>query len=353
MVNQISKLAALRISFVFFVLKKSACDTTTIRISETTLDTKMTPVYTFGVQAQRIRECLMLRTLIGLAAVWVFAGGFGGSSSSACENGLSPQRDCKPCKRPDGSLNHSPNITGLVLDKTQLRLEPNPPGQPVENADRSPDMIVNVATNAEDAENDVLDYYYTISGGRIVGTGSNVTWDLTGVPPGTYTITAKVDDSCGICGKTMTKGVMIIGKTPIVEARATPLATKPATVAKTSAPTTAKAATSVVIARPTPTATTRTPASTTGSPTVPCSCPKIMIADPEKSDSDLIFTTKIFDLASTNRLTYIWTITGGGVVSQDGRSIRIKPGVLGGSVNVTVNGLEPKCSCPNTAHMKF
>ena len=48
------------------------------------------------------------------------------------------------------------------------------------------------------------------------GTGSNVTWDLTGVPPGTYTITAKVDDSCGICGKTMTKGVMIIGKTPIV-----------------------------------------------------------------------------------------------------------------------------------------
>jgi hypothetical protein len=296
----------------------------------------------------------MLRIFIGLAAVWFFAGGFGSALSSACENGLSPQRDCKPCKRPDGSLNHSPNITGLVLDKTQLRLEPKPPGQPADGTDRLPDMVVNVATNAEDAENDVLDYYYTISGGRIVGTGSNVTWDLNGVTPGTYTITAKVDDSCGICGKTMTKGVVIIGKTPIVaEAPVTPRVTKPVPSATTDAPNTAKAATSVVIARPTSTVSTRTPAPTAASATAPCSCPKIMIADPEKSDSDLIFTTKIFDLASTNRLTYIWTITGGTVVSQDGRSIRIKPGVLGGSVSVTVNGLDPKCSCTNTAQLKF
>ena len=78
-----------------------------------------------------------------------------------------------------------------------------------------------------------------------------------------------------------------------------------------------------------------------------------MIADPERSDSDLIFTTKIFDLATTNRLTYIWTITGGSVVSQDGRSIRIKPGVLGGSITVSVNGLDPKCNCPNQAQKTF
>jgi len=78
-----------------------------------------------------------------------------------------------------------------------------------------------------------------------------------------------------------------------------------------------------------------------------------MISDPERSDSDLIFTTKIFDLATTNKLTYIWTIVGGSVVSQDGRSIRIKAGSLGGSVNVIVNGLAPKCNCPNIAQMKF
>src|SRR6185369_13620133 len=50
-----------------------------------------------------IGEVLTMRILIGLAAVWVFAGGFGPTTSSACSNDLF-QRDCKPCKRPDGTL---------------------------------------------------------------------------------------------------------------------------------------------------------------------------------------------------------------------------------------------------------
>src|SRR3954463_10032276 len=160
----------------------------------------------------------MSRILIGLAAIWMFAGGFGETTNVACGNNLLPQRNCKPCKRPDGSLNHSPNITGLMLDKNQLRPLPTPSGPPAENADRSPDLIVNVATNAEDFENDVLDYSYVVTAGRVVGTGSNVKWDLNGVPPGTYRITARVDDSCGVCGKTITDAVLIIGKIPIVQA---------------------------------------------------------------------------------------------------------------------------------------
>jgi hypothetical protein len=304
----------------------------------------------------------MTRLLIGLIAVWVFAGGFGPTASSACSNEFSPQKSCKPCKRPDGSLNNSPNVTSMVLDRNELRLVPKPQGEPLENADHSPDMIINVATNATDAENDVLDYYYTISGGRVVGTGSSVKWDLNGVPPGTYTITAKVDDSCGICGKTITKGVMIIGKMPIVAAApSTPPVTKLVTPPSTAAP--SPAAVNVplpaVAARPVQTVTTRPQASSaavvaaSSSSSVPCSCPKIIISDPERSDSDLIFTTKIFDLSTTNRLTYIWTITGGTVISQDGRSIRVKPGVLGGSVTVSVNGLDPKCSCPDRAQKIF
>lgn len=299
----------------------------------------------------------MLRIFVGLVAVWVFAGGFGGPLSSACENALSPQRDCKPCKRPDGTLNHSPNVTDLILDKTQLRLKDPTPGTPQDEPARSDELMINVATHAEDAENDVLDYYYVISGGHIVGSGSNVQWDLNGVPPGTYTITARVDDSCGVCGKTITKGVMIIGKTPVIAA--TPAAapvTRPAVPANSStSPAITKAPTSVVITRPAPSTAIRNapPSTPNSSVAVTCSCPKIMIADPERSDTDLIFTTKIFDLTATNRLTYIWTITGGSVVSQDGRSIRIKPGVLGGSVNVTVNGFDPKCGCANTAQVKF
>jgi hypothetical protein len=78
-----------------------------------------------------------------------------------------------------------------------------------------------------------------------------------------------------------------------------------------------------------------------------------VIADPEKADADLVFTTKIFDLTGMNRLSYIWTVTGGSVVSQEGRTLRLKPGVLGGSVTVSVNGLDPKCGCPNQAKKTF
>ena len=70
-------------------------------------------------------------------------------------------------------------------------------------------MSVNVATSASDAENDTLVYNYTVSGGRIVGSGANVSWDLSGVRPGTYTVTAGVDDGCGICGETKTSTIEV------------------------------------------------------------------------------------------------------------------------------------------------
>lgn len=295
----------------------------------------------------------MSRILIGLAAVWFFASGFSPATTSACTKEVPSQGNCKPCKRPDGTLNHSPNVTNLVIDKLQLRLKELPPGPPPDDALRSSDMIVNIATHAEDAENDVLDYYYVISAGHIIGSGSNVQWDLNGVSPGTYTITARVDDSCGVCGKTMTQAVMIIGKMPIIAVP--PVAATPA--ASAVAPVSAKTASTTRVAIPPPTstkaATATAPRTAAASATGPCSCPKIVIADPEKADADLVFTTKIFDLTGMNRLSYIWTVTGGSVVSQEGRTLRLKPGVLGGSVTVSVNGLDPKCGCPNQAKKTF
>lgn len=68
---------------------------------------------------------------------------------------------------------------------------------------------VSVSTTAFDADNDPLIYHYVVSAGRIVGSGKDVVWDLTGVSPGTYTITAGVDDGCGLCGTTATKTVVI------------------------------------------------------------------------------------------------------------------------------------------------
>jgi len=49
-----------------------------------------------------------------------------------------------------------------------------------------------------------------ISGGRIVGTGAKVFWNLNGLLPGTYTITAGVDDGCGVCGKTVTQSLTVV-----------------------------------------------------------------------------------------------------------------------------------------------
>jgi vacuolar-type H+-ATPase subunit I/STV1 len=68
---------------------------------------------------------------------------------------------------------------------------------------------IEVFTNAKDKENDNLTYAYTVSGGKIIGQGKKVFWDLSGVKPGTYTITAAVDDGCGFCGRTVTKTIIV------------------------------------------------------------------------------------------------------------------------------------------------
>ena len=66
-----------------------------------------------------------------------------------------------------------------------------------------------VLVDSEDPENDILTYRYSISVGTIIGDGRKVVWDLTEAPPGTYKLTAGVDDGCGICGKYISGTVII------------------------------------------------------------------------------------------------------------------------------------------------
>ncbi|HEX4546773.1 MAG TPA: OmpA family protein, partial [Candidatus Acidoferrum sp.] len=51
--------------------------------------------------------------------------------------------------------------------------------------------------NGSDPDNDPLTYGYTATGGQIVGSGSNVQFDSTGLPPGTYTVKCIVNDGRG------------------------------------------------------------------------------------------------------------------------------------------------------------
>lgn len=105
-------------------------------------------------------------------------------------------------------FNQPANVTDVQISETTVWL-PCPPGQVSRSKKCADDFSVNVATTATDVENDVLTYSYTVSGGRIVGQGANVTWDMSGVRAGTYTITAGVDDGCGICGQTQTRTIEV------------------------------------------------------------------------------------------------------------------------------------------------
>lgn len=69
---------------------------------------------------------------------------------------------------------------------------------------------IEISTESSDPEDNVLTYVYQVSGGKIIGKGAKVVWDLSGVKPGTYTIIAAMDDGCGGCGKTVTKEIKVI-----------------------------------------------------------------------------------------------------------------------------------------------
>jgi len=87
------------------------------------------------------------------------------------------------------------NVTALELDHTEVSATSG--------------KLVTVTTTAVDPENDVLTYNYTVTAGKIRGTGAKVIWDLNGISPGTYSITVGVDDGCGICGQTKTRTVAV------------------------------------------------------------------------------------------------------------------------------------------------
>jgi len=85
------------------------------------------------------------------------------------------------------------------------------------NSDCSDSHRIRIMASAPDIESP-HEYVYTVSAGTVIGNGSNVLWDLTGVKPGKYIITAGisipvlVSDSrtfWEVLGKTETKVVVV------------------------------------------------------------------------------------------------------------------------------------------------
>jgi len=74
---------------------------------------------------------------------------------------------------------------------------PCPPETTSSTCPATANTTVGLTTTASDPDGDTLLYTYTVTGGRVTGEGANVSWDLSGVGPGTYTASVEVDDGCG------------------------------------------------------------------------------------------------------------------------------------------------------------
>jgi len=78
--------------------------------------------------------------------------------------------------------------------------KPNHPPTAALSIERSPILPgerTGITCNGSDPDNDPLTYSYTTTGGQIVGSGSNVQLDATGLQPGTYGVKCVVNDGRG------------------------------------------------------------------------------------------------------------------------------------------------------------
>src|SRR5882762_2898484 len=91
---------------------------------------------------------------------------------------------------------------GTASCSADIKVEekPNHPPTASLSVERSPILPgerTGITCNGSDPDNDPLTYSYTSTGGQIVGSGSNVQFDSTGLQPGTYTVNCVVNDGRG------------------------------------------------------------------------------------------------------------------------------------------------------------
>lgn len=202
-------------------------------------------------------------------------------------------------KRQGEIVNQAPSVDSVALGDTTITL-PCPPGRKSTSGACNDNRTVSVQTSASDPENDVLTYNYTVSGGRIVGQGARVEWDLSTAQPGTYTITTGVDDGCGVCGKTNTQTIKVEECADCI---------------------------------------------------LPCSCPSFTLSGPSGITSP--GETMTFTASVGGDVTYNWSVSAGTIESGQGTpSITVRTTADMADSNVTatlqIGGTDPACNCPST-----
>ena len=93
-----------------------------------------------------------------------------------------------------GLLKKKPSVV-LQASTTKITYPCPPNGHSISRScPLTADFQVALTAIAKDFNKQPL-YVYTVTGGRVVGEGSKVTWDLDGFGPGTYTATVEVQDN--------------------------------------------------------------------------------------------------------------------------------------------------------------
>ena len=199
-------------------------------------------------------------------------------------------------KREPSILPNQPPTASLAASASTITL-PCPPGTKSDTCPSGATGSVNLTTTASDPDGDTLLYSYTVTGGRVSGEGANVTWDLSGLGPGTYTASVDVDDGCG-CITSSTTTVTIASCTDC----------KPILVC----------------------------------PTVAVTCP----SDVSEGGS-ITFTANFTQGTPEVTPTYNWTVSAGTITSGQGTSsITVDTKGLGGqtvTATVEVGGVDPNC----------
>ncbi len=102
----------------------------------------------------------------------------------------------------------SAEIEKIELDRNKVSIPCHPSVRPKEK-NCGDNTSIKVRVNAKNPRNVALSYEYTVSTGRIVGQGENVTWDSAGVQPGVYTITVGINDGSEVRYVTKTESITV------------------------------------------------------------------------------------------------------------------------------------------------
>ena len=199
-------------------------------------------------------------------------------------------------RTPPPPPNQAPTVTATTSISSLLR--PCPPGTSSTTCTPTGNEVT-LTADARDPDNDQLLYTWSVTGGRLSGEGRSVTWDLSGVPNGTYTATVEVND----------------GNQHVVNGSAT------VTVADCSG----------CVAPPPP------------CPVVSVSCPSDV-----GPNEPITFTASVSGGQTGATWTYNWSVSAGTITSGQGTStITVDTANLAGqsvTATVSIGGADPSCT---------